>query len=62
MHAPYQFPTGEEAEKISIDPLSKNFIIYTKKTIKLLPPPYATNCRNYTVSGFQSQKDCLYEC
>lgn len=35
---------------------------YKRTELRLLPPPYSTNCRDYTKTGFKSQFDCLQRC
>lgn len=35
---------------------------YKRTELNLLEPPYTTNCRDYSKSGFKSQVDCLQRC
>lgn len=35
---------------------------YIKTTIKLLEPPYKTNCRNYRSFGYQTLAHCIIKC
>ena len=38
-------------------------IIYTQKSYKLLPSPYATNCIDYSLKrGLKSRNDCIRKC
>src|SRR6185437_672725 len=39
------------------------YITYTMKESKLLPPPYDTNCKNYSrKTNFTSKSNCFSEC
>jgi len=45
--------------------LTKNLALvvdYLRKEMNLLPPPFATRCRDYAGQGLNSQEDCLREC
>ena len=37
-------------------------LAYAKQELHLLPPPYATKCRDYRAEGLQSQEDCIAQC
>lgn len=37
-------------------------IDYHRTELNLLKPPFRTNCRNYSDTGFLSQRDCLRRC
>src|SRR6266480_7955396 len=39
------------------------YMTYTMKESKLLPPPYDTNCKNYSrETNFTSKSNCFSEC
>lgn len=37
-------------------------IYYEKQELSLQPPPYTTNCFDYTPIGIQNQDDCIHKC
>ncbi len=49
------FPTSE------FPSFPKTKIFYEKKIFKLLPPPYETNCFDYSNSLYRSQSECINE-
>ncbi|KAI1291717.1 hypothetical protein HDE_07621 [Halotydeus destructor] len=50
------------SRSLLVSPMELFTVSYVTIETELLPPPYATNCRNYTRSGFVDRGDCFESC
>ncbi|XP_054166032.1 uncharacterized protein LOC128963542 [Oppia nitens] len=65
IHSPkelHQYSVGNNV--MQINPNTEQFvgISFTRQTTSLLPHPYATQCKNYSLEGFTSRDHCLADC
>ena len=58
----HQYSDGNNV--LQLNPTKDQFIAlsFNRQTTTLLPPPYATKCKNYTLEGFSSREHCLAQC
>ena len=58
----HQFSDGNNV--LQLNPTRDQFIAlsFTRQSTTLLPPPYATQCKNYSHEGFTSREHCLAQC
>lgn len=60
MHEPHDFPSPKNSRAITLSSLDQFFqLTYQKYESYLLPPPYPTNCQNYTESA---RSNCFLSC
>lgn len=52
----------KEVGGIPIEPNSSVTIFYEKQELSLMPPPYTTDCFDYSLVGAKNQDDCILKC
>ena len=57
-----QFSNGNNLYQLNPNKYQFVALSFTRETTTLLPPPYATNCKNYSLEGFSSRTHCLGQC
>ncbi|CAG2100138.1 unnamed protein product [Medioppia subpectinata] len=65
IHSPkqlHQYSNGNNVWQINANRDQFIGLSFTRQTTKLLPQPYATQCKNYSLEGFTSRQHCLYDC
>ncbi|XP_015793320.1 uncharacterized protein LOC107369861 [Tetranychus urticae] len=65
LHPTGTLPYGTQMSSVTIvteENSHKFFIEYKGFQANLLPPPYTTKCKNYTLDGFKSQNHALEAC
>jgi len=58
----HQFSEGNNL--LQINPNKDQFIgvSFSRQTTQLLPPPYATKCKDYSEEGYSSREHCIAQC
>lgn len=63
IHDPEELPSAQNPRTLFLFEMERLFqLSYTKYESKLLPFPYPTMCRNYSIDGFGSQGNCINDC
>lgn len=63
IHDPEELPSAQNPRTLFLFEMERLFqLSYTKYESNLLPFPYPTMCRNYSIDGFSSQGNCINNC
>lgn len=62
IHQRKTFPRGERRHFFRQLDNNEYFISYNRKIIKKLPPPYTTNCKDYTQENYEDRLHKVEEC
>lgn len=62
IHSPHIMQPGDDYRQLEIGSRQGIRLTYSKIASNLLPPPYPTNCRNYSHDNYESRRDCIDHC